>query len=163
MSNYFQHRSSSSIILFLFPAVLSSSSNGHRSMVFMIQKLVERGFPCGILVKSISQFNRLSTLSLPKNVSIIGNDSFPKSSICVIATDVADPCLIDKLRFYGHRVLWWLMATPALLGTPFPNIQSEDSIAIYSTFVLPGLSDYCFIQDPACFQNFLDIDLTSLV
>ena len=156
MSKYFHHNPSSLIILFLFPAALSSSSNGHRSMVFMIQKLVERGFPCGVLVKSISQFKKLSALSLPKNVSIIGNDSFPKSSVCVIAPDVADPCLIDKLRFHGHRVMWWLMAPPALLGTSFPNIQSEDSVAIYSSFVLPGLSDYCFIQDPAYFQDFLD-------
>ena len=148
MSNYFQNSSSSSIILFLFPAVLSSSSNGHRSMVFMIQKLIDRGFYCGVLVKSISQFKKFSTLTLPENVDIFSNESFPKSSICVIAPDVVDPYLVDNLRFHGHRILWWLMAPPALLGTSFPNIQSGDSVAIYSSFVLPGFSDYCFIQDP---------------
>ena len=135
MSKYYQSNASSPIILFLFPAVLSSSSNGHRSMVFMIQKLVERGFPCGILVKSISQFNRLSTLSLPKNVSIIGNDSLPKSSICVIATDVADPCLIDKLRFYGHRILWWLMAPLHYWG--------HHSL-IFSREILLQFTPFCF-------------------
>ena len=158
MSNHFQHSSSSSIILFLFPAVLSSSSNGHRSMVFMIQKLIDRGFYCGVLVKSISQFKKFSTLTLPVNVDIFSNESFPKSSICVIAPDVVDPYLVDNLRFHGHRILWWLMAPPALLGTSFPNIQSGDSVAIYSSFVLPGFSEYCFIQDPDYFRNFLDND-----
>ena len=158
MSNHFQHSSSSSIVLFLFPAVLSGSSNGHRSMTVMIQKLIDRGFYCGVLVESISQFKKLSTLTLPKNVSIFSNKSFPKSSICVIAPDVVDPYLVDNLRFHGHRILWWLMAPPGLLGTPFPNIQLGDSVAIYSSFVLPGCSDYCFIQDPACFQDFLDND-----
>ncbi|MCP9904715.1 hypothetical protein KBY72_12105 [Cyanobium sp. BA5m-21] len=141
------------LILWVFPAVLSSSSNGHRSMAYMIHMLVQRGYPCGVLVPSISRFKQLSTLQLPNGVFLIKNEHPPKSSLCVVAPDTADPYFIETLRSYGHRVLWWLMAPPVLLGSPFPKVQANDSVAIYSSFVLPDHNDYCFVQDPSCFQQ----------
>lgn len=141
------------LILWVFPAVLSSSSNGHRSMAYMIEMLVQRGYPCGVLVPSISRFKKLSTLQLPNDIFLIKNEHPPQSSLCVVAPDTADPYFIETLRSYGHRVLWWLMAPPVLLGSPFPKIEAKDSVAIYSSFVLPDHNDYCFVQDPSCFQQ----------
>ena len=157
MSDNLNHQDSNNFILWLFPAVLSSSSNGHRSMVLMISQLAKQGFQCGILVPSCSRFKRDSTLTLPESIVLFRKDDCPKMSKCIIATDTADASFIDRLRSCGHNILWWLMAPPALLGTPFPKIYAQDSVAIYSSFILPGLSEYCFVQDPCSFQESPDI------
>jgi hypothetical protein len=143
------------MILWLLPDVLSSSSNGHRSLVYMIKQLVQCGYLCGVLVPSLSRFQNLSTLELPDSVAIFAKTETPSHSICVVALDTSDMDMVCTLRQQGHQILWWLMAPPGLLGSPFPNIKEWDSVAIYSSFVLPNQRRYCFVQDPVPFRQIL--------
>ena len=143
------------LILWLFPTVLSSSSNGHRTMVYAIEKLVHKGYSCGVLVPSRSRFKKQSSLNLSDNVLLFKNSEPPARSSCVIASDTADVKLVDSLRHRGHRILWWLMAPPGLLDAPFPNIHTKDQVAIYSSFILPDVGKYCFMQDPSVYEELL--------
>lgn len=86
-----------SILLWIFPAVLSASSNGHRCLVRMIRELIGIGVPCGILVPSPTRFQNLSTLHIPKGVSIIRSDQIPASSFSVVATDTSDVDYVNEL------------------------------------------------------------------
>ncbi len=146
------------MLLWIFPAVLSASSNGHRCLVLMIQELTSLGIPCGVLVPSPTRFKQLSTLHIPETVSIIRSDQIPASSLSVVATDTSDGNYVNQLRAQNHRIIWWLMAPPVVLGAPFPQIESIDEILLYSSFVLPGLSSYFFLQDPGSFEQMYDLN-----
>ena len=141
------------MLIWLFPAVLSSSSNGHRCLSLMLQTLVTQGISCGVVVQSPSRFYQLSTLKIPEIVPVLKPNQIPSRTISVIATDTSDASLVSELRIKQHHIIWWLMAPPVILGTPFPPISALDQVLCYSAFILPGLQDYYFVQDPSTFRQ----------
>ena len=140
-------------IVFLLPAVLNKSSNGHKSIAWLIRFFCEQQVKCTLIVPSIDRFKQLSSIQLPMEANICGYNNLPESSSCVIANDTSSSLIVDKLRVNNHRIIWWLLAPPNILGSPFPDIHHSDSVAIYSSFVLPGLKKYYFIQESENFYS----------
>lgn len=143
-------------IVFILPTVLNQTSNGHKSVAWLIRYFCNKKIKCTLLVPSTDRFLQLSSICLPENLDICDYSNPPESSICVIANDTSSILIAEQLRFKNHKILWWLLAPPNLLGTPFPDIHISDGIAVYSSFVLPYLNEYCFIQDPQPFVSLRD-------
>lgn len=143
---------------FLAPPAFSCTSNGHRTLIQVIQQCRYRGLDCLIVSEDPDRLVSQSTINIKDQILIENiSELAERVQVCVVS-DTSREEHVAKIRSKGIQIIWWMMAPVGFFDGGEPNVHKDDICIPYSSFVYPGSNRYWFYHESTTIDAIRDID-----